>query len=147
MFEKNPQTLAEAKTAAREMENIDRDYERLWRKEDESIPQFIPIHPRPLERESRRNGGHATQALTDSGPRPLAVREPVPLLALLAPYADPQLKDVKRRLEASQLGFQEAIMKQMQNLTDQMSLMIRSQQHGPPPPVESGRHASGLWCV
>ena len=38
-------------------------------------------------------------------------------------------------------------MKQMQSLTDQMSLMIRSQQRGPPPPVELGRHASGLWCV
>ena len=35
----------------------------------------------------------------------------------------------------------------MQSLTDQISLMIRSQQPGPPPPVESGRHASGLWCV
>ena len=32
--------------AAREMEHIDRDYERLWRREDESIPQFIPIRPR-----------------------------------------------------------------------------------------------------
>ena len=39
------------------------------------------------------------------------------------------------------------MIKQMQSLTDQMSLMINSQQPGPPPPVESGRHASGLWCV
>lgn len=39
-------------------------------------------------------------------------------------------------------------MKQIQNLTDQMTLMVRSQQPNmPPSPVKSGRHASGLWCV
>ena len=120
---------------------------RLWRKEDESIPQFIPICPRPLERKSGRSGGNAPQTPIDSGPRPLAVREPTPLLALPAPRADPQLEEVERRLEASQQEFQEAVMKQMQSLTDQMSLMIRSQQPSPPPPVELGRHALGLWCV
>ena len=129
------------------MESINRDYERLWRKEDESIPKFIPLCPRPLERESGRSGGNAPQALIDSGPRPLAVRESAPLSALPAPRSDSQLEEVERRLEASQQGFQEAMMKQMQSLTDQMSLMIRSQQPGPPPLVESGRHASGLWCV
>ena len=60
---------------------------------------------------------------------------------------DPHLEEVKKMLGASLLGFQEAINKQIQNLIDHMSLMIRSQQHGPPPQVESGRHASGLWCV
>ena len=29
----------------------------------------------------------------------------------------------------------------MESLTDQMSLMIKSQQPGPPPPIESGKHA------
>lgn len=38
-------------------------------------------------------------------------------------------------------------MKQIQSLIDQMSLMIRSQQPSLPPPVESGRHMSELWCV
>ena len=38
-------------------------------------------------------------------------------------------------------------MKQMQSLTNHMSLMIRSQQPGLPPLVELGRHASGMWCV
>ena len=60
---------------------------------------------------------------------------------------DPHLEEVETRLGASQLGFQEAMIKQMQNLTDQMSLMIKSQQPGPLFPVEPGRHASGLWCV
>jgi hypothetical protein len=77
-------------------------------------------------------------------PRPLAVREPTPLLALSAPRIDAHIEEVKRRLGASQLEFQEAMIKQMQSRTDQMSLMIRSQQPGPPFSVESGRHASGL---
>ena len=75
------------------------------------------------------------------------MREPAPLLALPAPHADTHLEEVEKRLGASQLGFQEAMMKQMQSPSDQMSLMIRSQQPGSPPPLESGRHASGLWCV
>ena len=43
------------------------------------------------------------------------------------PRVDPKLDEVERRLGASELEFQEAIIKQMQNLTDQMSLVIKSQ--------------------
>ena len=60
---------------------------------------------------------------------------------------DLYLEDVERKLGASQLQFQEAMIKQINNLTDQMSLMIRIQQHGHPFLIESGRHASGLWYV
>ena len=59
VLERNPQTLADAKVAARKMEHIDKDYERLWRKEDESIPQFIPIRPRTLEEKPRKNVGQS----------------------------------------------------------------------------------------
>ena len=40
-------------------------------------------------------------------------------------------------------------MKQLQSLTDQMSLMIRSQYLGPPPKIESGKHSSrfGVFSV
>ena len=34
VLERNPRTLTEAKVAAKDMEHIDRDYERLWRRED-----------------------------------------------------------------------------------------------------------------
>ena len=46
VLERNLRTLAEAKVVAREMEHIDRDYERLSRRDDELIPQFIPLQPR-----------------------------------------------------------------------------------------------------
>lgn len=81
--------------------------------------------------------------IADAGPRPSTVRQPVSLLALPAPRVDPHIEEVERRLGASYLGFQEAMIKQMQRLTDQMSLMIKSQQPGPPAPIESGRHSSG----
>ena len=66
-------------------------------------------------------------AIVDTGPRPLAVREPVPLLVLPAPRVDPHLDEVERRLGANQLEFQKAMIKQMQSVTDQMSLVIKSQ--------------------
>ena len=52
VLEMNPQTLADANRAAREMENLNKDHERLWRREDELIPQFIPIQPRVVEEET-----------------------------------------------------------------------------------------------
>ena len=68
VLEKNPQIVADAKVAVREMEHIDGDYERLWRREDESIPQFIPIHPRTVDREPGGHGSRAPYVLIDSGP-------------------------------------------------------------------------------
>ena len=41
-------TLADAKTAAREVEQFEKDYEKLWRREDETIPQLVPIRPMVL---------------------------------------------------------------------------------------------------
>ena len=75
------------------------------------------------------------------------MKEPIPLLALLASRMDPHVEEVEKKLGATQLGFQEAMMKQFQSLIDQMSLLIMSQQPGPPPQIESGKHSSGLWCI
>ena len=71
----------------------------------------------------------------------------MPLLALSAPRVDLHLEEVVKRLGATQLGFQKSMIKQMQSLMDQLSLMIRSQQYGPPLQVESGKHASEFWCI
>jgi len=106
-------TLADAKQAARDIENLDKDHERLWRREDELIPQFIPIRPRVVAGETAKYENQIPYAIVDTGPRPLAVREPAPLLALPAPRTDPHLEEVERRLGASQLGFQEGMIKQM----------------------------------
>ena len=127
VLERNPMTLIEVKAAIREADQLDKDYERLWKREDELIPQFIPVRPRALEGETVRQDGQVPYAPIDAGPRPSAVRNPVPLLALPAPRVDPQLEEVERQLGASQMGFQKAMMKQMQSLTDQMTLVIRSQ--------------------
>ena len=91
--------------------------------------------------------GQVLYVLVDIGPLPLAVRIPEPLLALLAPRIDLQIEEIEKRLGASQEGFQEAMMKQMQSLTDHLPLIIRSQQSRPPPQVQSGRPATGMWCI
>ena len=48
ILERNPITLADAKTAAKEVEQLEKDYERLWKREDDLIPQFVPIRPRVI---------------------------------------------------------------------------------------------------
>lgn len=89
---------------------------RLWKREDELIPQFIPIHLRSVEGNPGKYKSQAPYALIDVGLRPLAVREPAPLLVLSTPRVDPHLEKMERRLGASQLEFQEAMIKQMQSL-------------------------------
>jgi hypothetical protein len=110
------------------------------------ISQFISIRRRVMAEESVKYKSQVSYVIVDTGPRLLAVRKPAPLLALPAPRVDPHLKEVERKLGVSKLKFQDAMINQMEILTDQMSLMIRSQQQVLPPSVESGRHASGLWC-
>ena len=112
-MDRNPQTLAKAKVAAREMEHTDRNYGRLWRREDKSIPQFLPIRPRAADGELGGHASRAPYAFIDSGPKPLVVRQLAPLLALPTPRADIHLEEVEKKLGASQLGFQEAMMKQI----------------------------------
>ena len=111
VLERNPQTLADAKRAVRVMESLDRDHGRLWRRENELILQFIPIRLRMMMGETVKYESQVPYAIFNTGPRPLAVREPTPLLALPAPRADPHLDEVERKLGASQLGFQKAIIK------------------------------------
>ena len=45
VMKRNPVTVADAKMAAKEVEQFEKNYEKLWRREDESIPQFVPIRP------------------------------------------------------------------------------------------------------
>ena len=106
VFQRNSQILTDAKRAAREMKNLDRDHERLWRREDDWIPQFTPIWPRVMAGEPVKYKSQVPYALVDTGPRPLAVKEPTPFLGLPALIVDPHLKEVERSLGASKLGFQ-----------------------------------------
>lgn len=98
LLEKNPQTLVEAKRPAKDIENIEKDYEKLWKKEDNSIPQFIPIRPRVQEGESGMLLVQVPVQETDAYPRPLAVREPTFLLALPAPNFEPTVEEIEQRL-------------------------------------------------
>ena len=84
-----PQTLADAKRTTRDIESLDRDHERLWRNEDELIPQFIPIRPRVVAGEPVKYKSQVPYALVDADPRPLAVNKSAPLLAFPTPRVDP----------------------------------------------------------
>lgn len=151
VLERNPITLEQAKAAARSVEVIERSYERLWRKEDESIPRFIPINPVGVT----AGGGSSNPPpmVSDNGPQyhtvvPMATRAPIPLLALPSPDLQLKVEELEKRIKAGQDGFQDSVMRQMQALTEQMAYMVRNQsQPTPPPRIESGNHNSGVWCT
>ena len=147
VMKRNPVTVADAKMAAKEVEQFEKDYEKLWRREDESIPQFVPIRPMVFNVPAVGQEGQVPRLPVKPGPQLLATKAPEPMLALPAPKVDTQIEELEKRLGANQEGFQDAFMKQMQSFTDQLALVIRSQQPGPPPQVESGRHATGMWCM
>ena len=104
VLERNPRTIAEAKVAARNMKHIERDYERLWRKDDELITQFIPLLPKS-EVDPIRPLNCPPYVSIETVSLPLAVEAPPPMLVLPAPRTDHQIEEVEQCLGATQLGF------------------------------------------
>lgn len=88
----------------------------MWRKEDELIPRIILIRPRVLTGELVKYESQELYAIAGADPRPLVIRDSVSLLALSARRIDHQLEEVERRLGASQLEFQEAMIKKCKSL-------------------------------
>ena len=70
VLEKNPRTLVDVTAAAMEVDQLDKDYQRLWRREDELIPQFIPICHRTLEVATVGHDGQAPYTPIEAGPHP-----------------------------------------------------------------------------
>ena len=93
--------------AARDMEYIDRDYKRLWRKENKLISQFFLLPPK-VGVDPMRSLTRSPYVSIETVPLPLAVKDFIPMLALPAPRTDPHIEEVEHRIGATQLGFQEA---------------------------------------
>jgi len=49
ILNRRPTTLNDAITAALEVKIIDRENEYMWRREENPIPEFIPLYHRPVE--------------------------------------------------------------------------------------------------
>ena len=86
---------------------MEKNYERLWRKEDESIPQFVPLKPQAVEVGPRYE---ASSFHTDYRPfhhtvTPLTTKAPEPLLALTAPRLETRVEELEKKIQASQEGF------------------------------------------
>ena len=75
MSERNPVTLADAKAVAREVEQLEKDYKRLWMGEDESIPQFVPIRPKVLGGATVGQEGQVPYVHVDRGPLPFGSKD------------------------------------------------------------------------
>ena len=151
VLERRPATLMDAKGAAREVEAIDKEHERLWRREDQTIPSFYSHTSqscRTLPRSSRQFNSYAFEP-SGAISQPLGVRAPPDLPALT--YINDQAKwkdEFTSEVQSTQKVFQDQIAQQMKLMTEQMALLIKNQgTSSMPPPIESGRHASGLWCT
>jgi hypothetical protein len=144
-----PRNLADAKNAARVIEQVNKEHDRIWRKEDQSIPSFIPIHAQsggpPLN--SSLEPISMTPQVVQRYPTPLDSRLPTPIPVLAHPDGSWK-EEMKREMQLVQQGFQNQIAQQMKLMTDQMAALARAQNPNPlPPPIESGNHSSGLWCA
>lgn len=76
------------------------EHERLWRRENESIPSFIPIHAR--EKYSPAESPQQSPLVITS--IPLDVRPPAPLPALT--YEPDWRQELKKEIQTAQQGFQ-----------------------------------------
>ena len=126
----------DAKGAAREVEAIDKEHERLWRREDQTIPSFIPIHPElpTLPRSSRQFNSYAFEP-SGAISQPLGVRAPPDLPALT--YINDQAKwkdEFTSEVQSTQKVFQDQIAQQMKLMTEQMALLIKNQGTSSMPP-------------
>ena len=150
-----PTSLAAAKDAARRVEQVNKEQERLWRREGEKIPSFIPIYaqnPDPSHQPARaefpipvRYGSNSEQPRLTPPP----VIAPVPLqVPLLALPERSWREEMKKEIEDTQRGFQDRLVQQMNQMSNQMAALMRNHNPNPlPPAIESGMHPSGLWCT
>ena len=90
--------MADAKAATRKVELFEKNYEKLWRKKDDSIPQFVPIRPRASGGTTVGQEGQVPYVPVDTGPLPFAVRTPKPILALSAPRMDLQIEEIEKNV-------------------------------------------------
>ena len=86
------------------MEHIERDYERLWRKNDELIPLFIHLLPKTGMNPTRPLNRPPYVSIKTTS-IPLVVKAPTPMLVLPAHRTDPQIEEVKQHLGGTQLWF------------------------------------------
>lgn len=146
ILQARPTTLEDAKRAARIVAKVALEHEKLWRRESESIRSFIPIPARDksgLERAQPSTLNYSPQV---ANPIPLNVRIPEPLPTLT--FELDWRQEMKREIQEAQKGFHDQLQQQLRTMTDQMVFLLRNQNsNAPPSQIESGRHASGLWCT
>ena len=137
---RRPITLANAITAALEVEVIEKEQERMEKRMEEPIPSFIPISHHSNETARPKMKEHYltnTNSVSFIQPVPLATREPPPLL--------PNMEQLQLVVQQATEGFKEEMTRTVRSLTEQVSYLTKNQNskayH------ESGPHTSGIWCT
>ena len=150
-----PQTVGDAQTAARHVESIEKENNRMWARSVAPVPSFIPTHYTPPQRESQTPGESSrTLAPYASGyvqPNPLDSRPPAPQLQWYPQPEHPpvdRLAELEERFKRANDDLKVDMMNTIKSLGDQLTMAINAKNiNAPPPPSETGIHPSNIWCT
>jgi hypothetical protein len=146
-----PTTLNDAITVALEVKIIDRENERMWRHEKNSIPEFIPLYHRPVESQIKLQPEPLVMKppiQTVLTPMPLAIMPPSESSGTNPPLMETRFEKFRSELKETNEGFKCEIMKTLQAMSEQMSCLVKNQDPNlRQSPHELGMHPSGMWCT
>jgi hypothetical protein len=135
-----PNTLEATVQATMEAEVIDKENDRMEKRFDDPIPAFILLSHQP----SDLIGNPLTTE--DYHPNVGYVLGTHPQDSRIPQQTPPAWDQVKSEIRHTTEGMKDEFMRNIQALTEQMTMLVRTNQ---PIPTyyESGPHTSGLWCT
>jgi hypothetical protein len=125
-----PTTLNDVITVTLEVEVIDQKNERMWRCEENPIPEFIPLYHRHVDSQTKLQ------------PVSLVMKPPIQMVLTLMPLAivppskssvtnptlmENRFEEFRSKLKETNEGFKCEIMKALQVMSQQMSYLVKNQ--------------------
>ena len=150
-----PRTVGDAQTAARHVESIEKENNRMWARSVAPVPSFIPTHYTPPQREGQTPGESSRPLVPYASgyvqPNPLDSRPPAPQLQW-HPQPEPikvdRLAELEERFKKANDDLKVDMMNTIKSLGDQLTMAINAKSiNTPPPPSETGIHPSNIWCT
>ncbi|KAH9536061.1 hypothetical protein CY35_17G086200 [Sphagnum magellanicum] len=110
ILNRRPTTLNDAITTALEVEIINRENERMWRREENPIPKFIPLYHRPVESQIKLQPKLLVMKppiQTVLTPMPLAIMPPSESSGTNPPLMETQFEEFRSELKETNEGFKD----------------------------------------
>ena len=148
-----PNTVDEAQEAARHVERIERENNRMWNRTVAPVPSFIPAHYVPPQPAGPQYGESSRGQPYGPGyphPVPIDSRPPAPQLQWY-PQPEPatagRFAEMEERFKKANDDLKMDMMNTIKSLGDQLTMAINAKNtHAPPPPNETGNYPTNIWC-